>query len=283
MRSLLSALLSLAVLPACLHDGIAGDDVASLDCDAQRAQFDEAGGYAMTIGADGTVYLGRGDAIARLGTDGSIDLLWQRRAGAVWDELAVTPTRLYATDRTSGVVAFELGRGAAQPGELVMTGDVASFGAVGDPDGGLYFSHDEAPGIGRLWPGGVVVSDVTIAPLPGPIGDLAFGTDRALYVIEMFGGDVHRIVLDGAHRELSRELIAETGLPFGLALDVDGHGRLYYGGQGTVYRRSPPYRAEDEEVLAEGLEAIGKIEVGRGPTCPADVYVSAIPGVALAP
>src|SRR5688500_19050920 len=122
MRSLLGTLLSLAVLPACLHDGIAGDDVASLDCDAQRAQFEQAGGHAMTIGGDGTVYLGRGDAIARLGTDGSIDLLWQRREGAVWDELAITPTRLYATDRTSGVVAFDLGRGAAQPGELVMSG-----------------------------------------------------------------------------------------------------------------------------------------------------------------
>lgn len=115
-----------------------------------------------------------------------------------------------------------------------MSDDVASFGAVGDPDGGFYFSHDDAPGIGRLWPGVVVVSDVTAAPLPGPIGDLAFGPDRALYVLEMFGGDVHRIELDGAHREVSREVIARTGLPFGIGLDVDGHGRLYYGAQGRA-------------------------------------------------
>jgi hypothetical protein len=283
MRYLPFSLLSLLVLPACVSDGISGDDVASLDCAAQRAQFDEAGGYAMTIGDDGVVYLGRGDAIARLGTDGSIDLLWQRRDGAIFDELAITETTLYANDRSSGVVAYELSAGAAQPGELIMTGDIARFGATGDRGGGLYFTRDSEPSIARLWPGGVVVSDVTTAPLPGAVGDVAFDEDGALLVLMMFGGDVYRIELDGAHREVSRTLLARTGLPFGLALDVDLEGRLYYGGQGTVYRLAAPYRAEDEEVLAEGLEPFAKVEVGRGAACPDDVYVSSTPGVALAP
>lgn len=283
MRLLQLPFLSLLVLPACVSDGISGDDVASLDCDSQRAQFDETGGYALSIGDDGVVYLGRGDAIARLGTDGSVDLLWQRRDGAVFDELAVTPTRLYATDRSSGVIGFDPAGPPAQAGELVLTGDVASFGISGDADGGLYFTRDAESGIARLWPGGVVVSDVTTTPLPGAVGDLAFDRDGSLLAIMMFGGDVYRIQLDGSHREVSRQRIARTGLPFGLALDVDDDGRLYYGGQGALYRRSPPYRDEDVEVLAAGLEAFAKVEVGRGSACPDDVYVSAIPGLALAP
>ena len=281
MRPLLLSLLPL--LTACVADGIAGDDVASLDCDAQRAQFEESGGLAMSIGDDGRLFLARGDAIARLTLDGAIDPAWQRRAGAVFDELAATPTRLYATDRGVGVIAFDPHGPANQPGEVVLTDDVARFGIAGDADGGLYFARAAEPGISRLWPGGVVVSDVTTAPLPGPIGDLTFAADGSLLAILMFGGDVYRIELDGAHREVGRERIAATGLPFALTLDVDDADRLYYGGQGAVYRRSPPYRDEDVEVLADGLDLVARVEVGRGEACPDDVYVSAIPGVALAP
>jgi hypothetical protein len=278
MRALL---LLVPFLSACVDDVPSADDVPSLDCAAQRAQFHDVGGFALTIGDDGRVFLGRGDAIARLDPDGVIEGAWQRRAGAVFDDLAATPTRLYATDRTTGVIAFDPNAPAGQGGDVVLTSDVASMGIAGDRDGGLYFTRSGAVRIARLWPGGVVVSEVTTAPLPGAVGDLAFDVDGSLLVIMMFGGDVYRIELE-AHREVRRTLVARTGLPFGLALDVDDAGRLYYAGQGAVYRRSPPYGDADVEVLIDGLEAVAEVEVGRGALCPDDVYVGTMPGVAFA-
>jgi len=278
MRSLL---LSLPLLVGCVESA-SPDEVGSIDCAALRDRFETESGTALAAADDGHLFLAGGETIARLEPDGAIDVDWQRADGVVFDDLAATSTRLYATARGAGVVAFDLAGPAGQPGDPVLGAGVASFGITGDGAGGLYLTRDDAPTIARLWPGGALLTDVTTAPLPGPIGDLVVDADGALLVILMFGGDVYRIEVDGSHREVARTRLARTGLPFALTLDVDDAGRLYYGGQGALYRLAPPYQDGAAELLAAGVDGLAKVEVGRGDACPGDVYASARPGLAIA-
>lgn len=256
---------------------------APAECDALRAQLDGVPGYALAIGGDGALFLGEGGAIARFGADGVDERAWYRGDGGVFDDLAWTPSRLYVSERTEGGSRI-LGLDPDAPGgqaAQVFADDVAGFGLAGGPDGALYFARADHT-IARLAPGGVVLTEVTATPLPGAIGDLAFDEAGALLAITMFGGEVLRLELDDANREVARETVAVTGVPFVHALDVDGEGSLYYGGQGIAYRRRAPYGEDDVEVLAAGLGALAKIAVGRGDACPADVYISATPSLALA-
>lgn len=269
---------SLLLLPLLACDA-ASDEARSLDCDDLRAQFAGLPGHALTIGADGRVFVADGATLARLDPDGVLDTAWAD-LGGVTDDLAWTPGRLYASDRTAETIVTIDPAGPAGQVPQVVVDDVSSFGLAGAPDGALFFTRADRT-IARLGPGGVVLTDVTALPLPAAIGDLALAPDGALLAITMFGGDVYRIELDATYREVSRALVAETGVAFAQGLDVDDAGRLHYVAGGVVYRRSPPYRDEDVEVLSAGLTAAAKIAVGRG-ACRHDVYVSGTPGVALA-
>lgn len=269
---------SLLFLPLLACDA-GSDDARSLDCDDLRAQYAGLPGHALTIDDDGRMFVVDGTTIARLDPDGVLDTEWVT-LDAIADDVAWTSGRLYATDRAAGTIVVLDPAGPAGQAPQVVVEEAATYGLAGSADGALFFTRADHT-IARLGPAGVVLSDVATEPLPAAIGDLAIAPDGALLAIEMFGGDVYRLELDDAHREVSRTLLARTDVPFAQGLAVDDDGRLHYVAGGIVYRRSPPYRDEDVQILSAGLTSAAKVAVGRG-ACRRDVYVSGTPGVAIA-
>jgi len=59
---------------------------------------------------------------------------------------------------------------------------------------------------------------------PISVIDLAFGPDDSLYVLDIFGGALHRVPVDGAGVPGAIEPLVTAGLafPVGVAVDVDG-------------------------------------------------------------